>query len=399
MKPLLAFLLFSCAALAQPLSQPTRFVTADPSGPCSNGSALRYNYTAGHGTLWGCKNLVWTQISGSGGGTPGGSSGAYNYNNSGAFGGGNLSQNGDGSVNASKAITAPLPYVPTYNAGGTTTCDLSQSNTCSFTTGSGNTTLAVSNPHGTGPYTLKILQGATPRTVAYPGTFVGFCPISATAAKTTTISFEYDGTNYYEKSCVSDDALDTPVIGPASSTANAIPVYSDTSGKVLGTGIIPGTGVGTALAIAKDTTGGFCTVGAGSCGAALKFSCDIPIGDTSGSALANGQLGPQIGVCFIPAAATVVEVDVRADAGTPNVIPGVRHAGSVSNLVSSALATGASGARACSKTTAVAGIDGTTCSATLQNTTIAAGDYLELVSGTAGGTAKWMTVHIVYSLN
>lgn len=131
-----------------------------------------------------------------------------------------------------------------------------------------------------------------------------------------------------------------------------------------------------------------------------KRSCDIVIGDTSGSALTDAQLGPQKGLCFIPAAATVVEIDVHADAGTPSVIVGVDHAGSVSNLVSSALATAASGARACSKTSAVAGIDGaTTCSATLQNTSVAAGDYIKAVSGTAGGTAKLLTVHVVYTVN
>jgi hypothetical protein len=128
--------------------------------------------------------------------------------------------------------------------------------------------------------------------------------------------------------------------------------------------------------------------------------CDIGIGDTSGSAITNAQLGPQKRGCFIPAAATVIEVIVAADAGTPNVIVGRNVAGTQANIVSAALATAASGGIACSKTTAVTGIDGaTTCSATLQNTALAAGSYLELVSGTAGGTAKWMTVHVVYTVD
>jgi hypothetical protein len=127
----------------------------------------------------------------------------------------------------------------------------------------------------------------------------------------------------------------------------------------------------------------------------------MAFGDTSSSsALTNAQLGPQVGMCFIPAAATVVEIDVRADGGTPNIIVAGELAGTVSNLVSGALATAASGARACSKTSAVTGLDGsTTCSATLQNTSLAAGTYLQAVSGTAGGTAKWMTAHIVYTIN
>lgn len=129
--------------------------------------------------------------------------------------------------------------------------------------------------------------------------------------------------------------------------------------------------------------------------------CDFAFGDTSSaSVLVNGQLGPQVGVCFVPAASTVVEVDVRADAGTPNIIVGGELAGTVSNFTSSALATAAAGARACSNTGGTTGIDGsTTCSGTLQNTSIAAGTYLQAVSGTAGGTAKWMTAHVIYKIN
>lgn len=128
--------------------------------------------------------------------------------------------------------------------------------------------------------------------------------------------------------------------------------------------------------------------------------CDIVVGDTTGSAVTNAQLGPQKRICFIPAAATLVELDVSADGGTPNVIVGNNTAGTITNVVSSALATASSGGIACSKTSAVTGIDGaTTCSATLQNTSLAAGSYLELVSGTAGGTAKLMTIHLVYTIN
>lgn len=129
-------------------------------------------------------------------------------------------------------------------------------------------------------------------------------------------------------------------------------------------------------------------------------TCDIPVGDTSGSAIVSGQMGPQSRVCFVPAASTIVEMDVNADAGTPNVIIGRNHAGTITNIVSSALATAASGGIACSKTGATTGLNGaTTCSATLQNTSLAAGDYLELVSGTPGGTAKFFVAHIIYTIN
>jgi hypothetical protein len=130
-------------------------------------------------------------------------------------------------------------------------------------------------------------------------------------------------------------------------------------------------------------------------------SCDMAFGNSKAgtAALADADLGPQIGVCFVPGAATVVEVDVRANGGTPSIIMGIDHAGTVSNVLSSPLGTAASGGRACSKTTAAAGIDGTTCSATLQNAALYAGDYIQAVSGTAGGVATWMTVHVVYTIN
>lgn len=131
-----------------------------------------------------------------------------------------------------------------------------------------------------------------------------------------------------------------------------------------------------------------------------RRTCDIAVGDETASVIVNGQLGPQKRICFIPGAATIVEMDVAADGGTPSVIVGNNAAGTVTNIVSSALATAASGGIACSNVGGTAGIDGvTTCSGTLQNTGLATGSYLELVSGTAGGTAKLMTIHVIYTIN
>ena len=128
--------------------------------------------------------------------------------------------------------------------------------------------------------------------------------------------------------------------------------------------------------------------------------CDIPVNDTSGSAITNAQLGPQSRVCMIPASSAIVELDVNADAGTPNVIVGRNHAGTITNIVSSALATAGSGGIACSNTGGTTGLNGVTaCSSTLQNTALNAGDYLELVSGTAGGTAKFFVAHVIYTVN
>lgn len=103
---------------------------------------------------------------------------------------------------------------------------------------------------------------------------------------------------------------------------------------------------------------------------------------------------------FIPAASTVVEVTVHADAGTPNMILGRDRAGTVVNLTSSALATAASGAIACSNTGGTTGLDATTtCSSTLQNTGLNAGDWLKMVSGTAGGTAKQAVGCVTFTVN
>jgi len=69
------------------------------------------------------------------------------------------------------------------------------------------------------------------------------------------------------------------------------------------------------------------------------------------------------------------------------------------NLTSSSLAS-SSGYMGCSNAGGTAGIDGgTTCSGTLQNTALNGGDWIELVSGTAGGAAKLVSIHVVYSVN
>jgi len=127
--------------------------------------------------------------------------------------------------------------------------------------------------------------------------------------------------------------------------------------------------------------------------------CTTIVGADNGVALVDADLGPQGRQCLVQAAAVVVEITVAADAGTPNVIVRKNSTGTQTDLLSSALATAASGAVACSKTTAVACLDGTTASATLQNTSLAAGDWLELKSGTAGGTAKRMSVAVTYVVN
>ncbi len=131
-----------------------------------------------------------------------------------------------------------------------------------------------------------------------------------------------------------------------------------------------------------------------------RRTCMIDVGADNGTALVDADLGPQLDQCFIPFAATVVEVEVMADAGTPSVIVQRSHLGTPTALLSGALATASAGAVACSNTGGTTGLDGTTtCTNTLQNTAVAVGDWIGLTSGTAGGTAKRMSVAVVFTVN
>jgi hypothetical protein len=117
-------------------------------------------------------------------------------------------------------------------------------------------------------------------------------------------------------------------------------------------------------------------------------------------ALVNSDLGPQLDQCFVSQASTVLEIEVTADAGTPNVIPQQSLLGTPANLLSAALATAGAGAVACSNATGTTGFDGTTtCTNTLINASVPSGAWFGLTSGTAGGTAKRMSIAITYAVN
>lgn len=131
-------------------------------------------------------------------------------------------------------------------------------------------------------------------------------------------------------------------------------------------------------------------------------TCMIDVGaDNAAAVLVNADLGPQGRQCFVPFAATVVEVTVAGDAGTPSVLTAKNHAGTRTDILTTPLATAASGGLACANAGGTVGLDGaTTCSATLSTTSILGGDWLELdTGGIAGGTAKRMSVSITYVVN
>lgn len=104
--------------------------------------------------------------------------------------------------------------------------------------------------------------------------------------------------------------------------------------------------------------------------------------------------------CFVAKASTVIEVTVRADTGTPAATPSRDRLGTAVNLVSTALATASSGGQACSNAGGTTGLDGaTTCSATLQNTALNAGDWLGLANGLTVSTAHRISIAITYTVN
>ena len=159
----------------------------------------------------------------------------------------------------------------------------------------------------------------------------------------------------------------------------------DASGNVIASSVAIG-----------DLSDGFATPAKASNNLKRK-TCSIIIGyDNNPSVLVNLDLGPQRHICLVPALAVVEEITVYADAGTPNVIVHRRTGTTDTALLSSALTTAASGALACSRTSAVVGYGGATCSASLQNTTLGAGDTIGLTSGTAGGVARRMSIFVSY---
>lgn len=145
-------------------------------------------------------------------------------------------------------------------------------------------------------------------------------------------------------------------------------------------------------------------------------TCSIVIGANNGSALASGDVGPQNDQCFIPFAATVVEVDLSVDnaSSTSTVQVRKRHcstftsntctAFTTTNLLSGSLtAASTAEAVACARSsTSVACYDGSTNSSgsiTVSTTSLAAGDFVEVASGTPDATTKRYSVIINYTVN
>ncbi len=191
----------------------------------------------------------------------------------------------------------------------------------------------------------------------------------------------------------------------ATSVDGEVALFNATTGKVLkratGTGVAHlNNGVLSASAVNGADIANNAITSTQMAVANTRRVCSIIIGADNGPVLADSDIGPQGRQCFIPAASTVVEIMIAADSGAPSVLVRKNHGGTTSNLTSAAFATGASGAPACANASGSgAGIDGvTTCSTALSTTSLAAGDWIELASGTAGAS-KRISIAVVYTVN
>jgi len=144
-------------------------------------------------------------------------------------------------------------------------------------------------------------------------------------------------------------------------------------------------------------------------------TCMINIGAVNASAaLVDADLGPQYELCRVNNAGLLVEVAFTAGSGTgtPSILLQKRHCASfsggecnswtLSDLQSGALAVATGLVPVCAMSaTAQTCIDGTTSSGsiTITNTALAKGDWIELKSGTAGGTAKTANIVATWAVN
>lgn len=464
MKSILLFLL-TLPAFPQ-FPRLVRFVATNPSGACGASYIAQNTVT---GVLTGCVGGTWTTIGG-GTGTPGGSDTQIQYNNAGAFGGlaASIFAKNTAAWTAgafaydftASTVSLPAPWVKTTVANTYTAGTLQ-----SFVPSATIPGLSITG----GAIPSGILGGGMYMTTAgrhgwFDGTNVQHSaafPGSGTTAPTAITSgkcLESDGA--FGIVVAASNAACGSASGANAALSNLASVSINTTllaqtgvdlgstakpfrdlflfgGGTFGTNYFRFTGTptsartitvpdvtATVVAAATSTTTtqalfatstagapAYRAVAAGDLPVAnTRSSCQMVVGADNGAVLADADIGPQSNQCFIPYAATVVEVDVQADAGTPNVIPRLRHcstyasnkcsAWTTADFTSSALAATTGGFPNCSKTSAVAGLDGgTTCAATLQNTAIAIGDWVELKSGTAGGTAKRLTVSVIYTIN
>ncbi len=127
-----------------------------------------------------------------------------------------------------------------------------------------------------------------------------------------------------------------------------------------------------------------------------RKNCTIPVGSDDGIVLVDSNLGPQYQLCRIPSAATVEEITVWANAGSPTIMVHRRIGATITPLLTANLAAGTSGAENCSRASASSNTAGVTCLGTLTNVSIPPGSTIGLTSGVAGGVASRMSISVTY---
>ncbi len=214
------------------------------------------------------------------------------------------------------------------------------------------------------------------------------------------------GTNQFGSSCTSSQTLTYNSVGDVMSCQNISVTASNFANQAQNSFLAgPSTGGAGAPAFRAIATADLPVIGSSSMAVTnTRHSCAIIIGSDNGPALADADIAPQGKQCYIPSAATIVEVNVSANAGTPTVLlQRLRGASTVADLTSATIATAASGGNACVTATASQTcLDGTTTSSasvTLSNTSLSVGDWIQTKTATAGGAATRMSIVIVYTVN
>lgn len=306
-----ALALCACASAQTGVSNRTDLGAVDASGavstkPIKSGASLPATCGAGEffnltsatpgQNLYDCTSTnTWTLQSG---GTVAGSNGDLQRNNSGSPGAANLNQQSDGSILASKAIDwKSCPAVTT--AATTLTVDFSAANCSIITLVDSSSTLAVSNPHGSGLYALGSCQDPTGSRVwsAIASSLKGYAQPYPTLSTCTYQLFIYDGTNYQSVGSA-DCPLCAPFVGLAGSTSGLLSLkvaaiagtnaftfpagttdLSSTGGtsqvlKQVGSGAAITVGQLAASDLSNGTsgTGAVCLASGSSCGGAVGFS-------------------------------------------------------------------------------------------------------------------------------
>jgi hypothetical protein len=163
-------------------------------------------------------------------------------------------------------------------------------------------------------------------------------------------------------------------------------------------------GAGSADINVCDLTGDVTTSGSKATTVATKLktkTCMLPVGDGTNT-VASGDYSPfKVARCYVHDAGTLIEVLLQTDAGTPSVQIEKRHgASTVTDLLSGVLAANGTTKTCALTSTSGTCADGTTSSGsvTISTTSLAAGDYIEVKSGTAS-TEKRMDIAVTWTVN